>query len=536
MSFCQCIRELGAVVMAKSLSEQIAEIANKPVNEDFDIEDGERRVFEHNSENGSDISDDDEVEDESLKNAHYVEVGASKLRKSNERAELQEPKYQGTVGSRKDLFDGGSNDIPEDDMISEDEENASDAVSFRTDSEDELISEEKVEGDDDDTNAKRENLARIIQQETKSALNKLSQTAQRDAAKGYSILEQSKLFDNIIDVRIKLQKVLNAANGLPLSQDSWDEYLNKENEKLLKKNSALLETVFNQLLTFRTKFQIGDHINQEPENTETNKQKRSFDEIQEDTDKLDNELKEYRSAVLNKWSSKISTASGNVILASNKFKAINQSADVQVENQLADMSRLIKRTRLNRRNIVPLNFMKDYKDGKLEHIIDTTMPEENEDNENGDIPKNYDPRRKDNNAIDTSENPYIFDDEDFYRLLLNDLIDKKISDNNNLQNKNNIITITSRSNNKLKKNIDTKASKGRKLNFTIQEPIANYEAPINSGYKWSNEQIDEYFSGLLGQRINFDENEREGESEDFSDEEKQTEADAIKKDNIQIFG
>ena len=523
--------------MSKSLAEQIADIANKPVNRDFDIEDDERAVFGHSNadgnESGSDSGSDEEGVAADAHAEHYVDVGKSKLRAGQD--VVQDEKYEGTVGSREKLF-GDNAEAPEDDMESSEEEAE----------EDELISESESEmedgDDDDDQDARREQLAKLVQQERDYSLNKLSQTTKRDAAKGYSVMQQTKLFDGILDVRIKLQKVLNAANGMPLTQETWDSELDKENKKLLKSNRELLKGVFDQLVTFRSSFQHADHISKEEEHSETASGKRSFSELQEETEKLDGDLKTYRAAVLDKWSTKISTASGSAALQAGKFKAINQSADVQVENQLADMTRLVKRTRLNRRNIVPLNFASDYKNGKLAEFGDAQAEnDQNADEDEGDnpdIPKNYDPRRKDNHAIDTTENPYIFDDEDFYRVLLNDLIDKKISDNNNLQNNNNIITITSRSNNKLKKNIDTKASKGRKLNYTVQEPIANYEAPVDGSYKWSDEQIDEFFAGLLGQRINFDEDEdaEDAESEDLSDEEKQAEADAIKNDHIQIFG
>lgn len=531
--------------MGKSLAEQIADIANKPVNRDFDIEDDERAVFAHSnadgSDSGSDSGSDGEGAAADAHAEHYVDVGKSKLRAAQE--VVQDEKYEGTVGSREKLF-GDSGEVPEGDMESsaEEEEQEEDELISGSESEGSVVSDSEEE-EEQAQDARREQLAKLVQQERDYSLNKLSQTAKRDAAKGYSVMQQTKLFDGILDVRIKMQKVLNAANGMPLTEETWDKELDKENKKLLKQNRELLSDVFQQLVAFRSAFQHADHISQEERvPSESSAAKRSFAELQEDTSKLDSDLKTYRAAVLDKWSTKISSASGSAALQASKFKAINQSADVQVENQLADMTRLVKRTRLNRRNIVPLNFSADYKSGKLSEFPDAQGENDNngddEDDANPDIPKNYDPRRKDNHVIDTTENPYIFDDEDFYRVLLNDLIDKKISDNNNLQGGNNIMTITSRSNNKLKKNIDTKASKGRKLNYTVQEPIANYEAPVDGGYKWSDEQIDEFFAGLLGQRINFDEDEdaEDVESEELSDEEKQAEAEAIKNDHIQIFG
>ena len=528
--------------MAKSLSEQIADIANKPVNQDIDIEDDERNVFGHQDNDGSDIgSDSDDDVNSGKAQEHYIDVGKSKLRDTI-RIDLEDEegsKYKGAVGSRDALFNNGNKNIPEQDIASEEEEEEQEEedVDEEISESDSIIEDESSEEQDEDEEEneiadKREQLAKLVERERSSAMKRLSRNAQRDAAKGYSILQQARTFDSIIDVRIKLQKVLNAANALPVTEHSWEKELTDENKKLLEKNQILMKEVSKKLVNFRNIFQVKDHINVSEEDS-TNTKKRSCAE-------LDNDLRQYRIAVLKKWSSKIAAASGNALLGSGKFKAINQSAEVQVENQLADMTRLVKRTRLNRRNIVPLRFMKDLKANRLDQMQSKTANDDDmEQDETVDIPKNYDPRRKDNNAIDTSENPYIFDDEDFYRVLLNDLIDKKIADNNNntTNGGNNIITISSRSNNKLKKNIDTKASKGRKLNFTVQEPIANYEAPVNSGYKWSDEQIDEFFAGLLGQRINFDENEgNDYESEDLSDYEKQAEAQAIKDDNIQIFG
>ncbi|CAI4038160.1 hypothetical protein SMKI_04G5010 [Saccharomyces mikatae IFO 1815] len=541
--------------MGKSLADQISDIAIKPVNKDFDIEDAENTsLFQHNEKIGeSDGSDYEDANTEQTRKAHYVEVEKSTLR-AEKGLELNDPKYTGVKGSRQALYDELSDsaeddneDSQEEDEEGKDEEEEGDALSFRTDSEDEQAENEVEEADIDggemeEAQQKRDALSKLVQQETKQAINKLSQSVQRDALKGYSILQQTKLFDNIIDLRIKLQKAVIAANKLPLTAESWKEAKmenSKETKHLLNENEILFNKLFNQLINFRIKFQIDDHITQREETAKHKiSKKRSFKELYKETDSLDSELKDYRNAVLNKWSTKVSSASGNSALSSNKFKAINLPADMQVKNQLSDMSRLMKRTKLNRRNITPLYFQKDCAAGRLSELISSTVDNGVDDNENSDdgldIPKNYDPRRKDNSAIDIAENPYVFDDEDFYRVLLNDLIDKKISNAHNSESA--AITITSansRSNNKLKKNIDTKASKGRKLNYSIQDPIANYEAPITSGYKWSDDQIDEFFAGLLGQRVNFNENENE---EQYAGEENDEESEAVKNDDIQIFG
>ncbi|CCD24070.1 rRNA-processing protein BFR2 NDAI_0C04100 [Naumovozyma dairenensis CBS 421] len=553
------------------LADKIASKINRPKIQDFDIEDEEhfttsksKDVFQHKSDDGSSNSDsdiDNEGEDE-LEKAHYLEVGKSKLRADT--LELNDTKYHGAVGSRKDLF---NNEEPSRDELSEqdDEENSSDALSFKTDSEDEIMdvndngndsessnNEEEEEREDNDEELQRLRLAKLIKQETKQSMNKLSQSIQRDASKGYSITKQNKLFDNIIDLRIKLQKAVTNANKLPITKESWEQYEqdNNKSNSLLTENSNLLTKVLSQLIDFRKDIQKFDNINQnngeEHEEMKATDKKRTFKSLTNETNQLDSNLQKYRKVVLHKWSKKIDATSGNSALSSNKFKSINQPTDIQVENQLSDLTRLRKRTLLNRRNVIPLGFQSDLKANRLQYFNEMTNQEGNndkeEEDENLDIPKNYDPRRKDNNAIDTTENPYIFDDEDFYRVLLNDMVDKKIANvqNNNGSANNNsanvAVTLTSRSNNKLKKNIDTKASKGRKLNYSIQESIANYETPINNGnYKWNDDQIDEFFAGLLGQRINFNEDDEE-EEENNNDEEQQEDVEAIKNDDIQIFG
>ncbi|CAI1842529.1 hypothetical protein SEUBUCD646_0B04070 [Saccharomyces eubayanus] len=539
--------------MAKSLADKISDIAIKPVIKDYDIEDEENTSLFQHDENGaeSDLSDNEDVNSGQAKKSHYLEVEKSTLR-AEKGLELNDLKYTGVKGSRQALYDESSEseDMEKDENESGEDGEDDDALSFRTDSEDEQAEdaedeEEELDVDDDEMEEaaqKRSALSKLVQQETKQAINKLSQSVQRDATKGYSILQQTKLFDNIIDLRIKLQKAVITANKLPLTSESWKEAKmdgSKETKHLLKENEKLFNNLFNQLVNFRIKFQLGDHITQSDESKKHKlSKKRSVKELYKETDSLDSELKEYRNAVLNKWSTKVSSASGNSALSSSKFKAINQPADVQVENQLSDMSRLIKRTKLNRRNITPMYFQKDWTNGKLPELASQNVEDgddiDNNSDDGLDIPKNYDPRRKDNNSIDTSENPYVFDDEDFYRVLLNDLIDKKISNAHNSDSA--AITITtanSRSNNKLKKNIDTKASKGRKLNYSVQDPIANYEAPISSGYKWSDDQIDEFFAGLMGQRVNFNEDEEEDQ---HAGEDNDAELEAVKNDDIQIFG
>jgi protein AATF/BFR2 len=51
---------------------------------------------------------------------------------------------------------------------------------------------------------------------------------------------------------------------------------------------------------------------------------------------------------------------------------------------------------------------------------------------------------------------------------------------------------------KVKKKVDTKASKGRKLRYHVHEKLQNFMVPVPAGY-WHQDMIDELYASLLGQ-------------------------------------
>lgn len=514
----------------KSLAEQIAEL-NKPRSE-FDIEDNDLRenVFEH-----EDNSDNEAVSsDEEMKKEHYVAVNKSKLRQN----ELDlGSKYTGSVSSRKDLYDDDEEmNQEEDDQDEEDEEDESednsedDAVDLDNSDLDDIDSEdEDSEEQDSDDNTpeedeslthKRDKLKELLQQERKHIVSRLSLSASGDALKGYTVLQQHKFFDSVLDARIKLQKSIAASNILPpnaatikaeqLSTKKSDKYLSRAQDKCFD----LLDSIFALRNTLLKKDSITTSTPPKAP------KKRTLSAYLEASSQQDDLLNKYRSAVLTKWSAKIQTSSGSNALNAGKFKAINQSSEQQVANNLSDMDRLVKRTKLNRRLITPLGYAHYVKEEKKRRGESDDEDVEIEAEEDADIPKTANENKSSIAEIDE-----IFDDEDFYRVLLNDLVDKKVQSSNPTSGM--AITLASAQRlQKLKKNVDTKASKGRKLRYHIQEPIANFEAPGN-GWKWQDDQIDEFFASLLGQKVNMAED--DDEEETHSDEE-------IAADGIKLFG
>jgi protein AATF/BFR2 len=181
-------------------------------------------------------------------------------------------------------------------------------------------------------------------------------------------------------------------------------------------------------------------------------QKRTLEDGLNNLRALDAALESHRGAILTKWSRKVNASSGSSALQAAKFKSLNQTAEVQVRSMLADMDRLVKRTRLNRSNVTILG-----QDLSVGH-------------QNGS-----------NHLV---ENDHIFDDTDFYRLLLKDLVDKRMADSGAAAGLKWTAVKT-----KVKKNVDTKASKGRRLRYHVQEKIQGFDVP-RPVFTWTDDQVE----------------------------------------------
>lgn len=262
---------------------------------------------------------------------------------------------------------------------------------------------------------------------------------------------------------------------------------------------------------------------------------------------LSKKLKPYSDAVLTKWSKKVQAASGVSALNASKFSIKNTNAQVQVASHLADMDRLINRTRINRSQAKILG------EGDAEAEGDEEGKEEDDEelDEKERIKRRIAEQKKQKKLkqqqillqkqkkqqedepaastdLELKEREEIYDDTDFYRALLKDLVDRRMADSSVASSVKWTIT-KSNANGKDTKSED-KFSKDRKLKYTVQEKIQNFDAPRNT-IRWSDEQIDELFSGLFGQKIEVNENEAEDESE-----EEQGEDDYIVNDGLKIFG
>jgi protein AATF/BFR2 len=98
-----------------------------------------------------------------------------------------------------------------------------------------------------------------------------------------------------------------------------------------------------------------------------------------------------------------------------------------------------------------------------------------------------------------SEDVNIYDDADFYQLMLKELVDQRSS---SLGGPTQAATVryAAVKEAKNKKQVDTKASKGRKLRFNVHEKLQNFMAPQDRR-SWEQHAIDRFFGALFGQKM-----------------------------------
>ncbi|CAG8767245.1 17640_t:CDS:2, partial [Gigaspora rosea] len=187
-----------------------------------------------------------------------------------------------------------------------------------------------------------------------------------------------------------------------------------------------------------------------------------------DMQEIDDLFLPYRTQTIEKWSNKVQITSG--IPLNKKFKAINQSK----------------------------SHMSQESDAKTydEHL------------------SNYDTE--------------IFDDTDFYQQLLRELIESRTIDTDDPVALG-LRWATLRQTKQKKKNVDTKASKGRRLRYQVHEKLQNFMVPIPSG-TWHDDMIDELYSSLLGKKYDGLEA-GESEKKEFNDNDIEAGLDGLR-----IFG
>ena len=326
--------------------------------------------------------------------------------------------------------------------------------------------DEDSEGQDEEDESEEDESKSASDRKTETArpmMAALSNTA--DISKGVAIQKQRKSYDGLLNLRIRLQKALVAANTLP-TIDASDESSGPEAYEAAEEAAIKL---------LNTMSSLRDHLTGSSQ--AGGKRKRGWDssmssqEIWEQLQEEEQRSNKSRNDKLEKWSRKVQSVN---VTTSRGLSTRNKTLINSLQEQLeGPESRLVKRTR---------------------------------------IPRSCAPAQV---AMKVTEDADVYDDADFYQLLLKELVDQRTVDSSSAQaSAVPSVMLTAAKEAKSRKNVDRKASKGRKMRFTVHEKLQNFMAPEDRR-SWEQGAIDRFFGALFGRKLQLD----EGESgdEDMSD-------------------
>merc|ERR1712230_298134 len=261
----------------------------------------------------------------------------------------------------------------------------------------------------------------------------LSAGANADIKKGRAVKQQRQIFDRLLDARIKLQKGVTAMNSLSEAGISEDEAL------------ALWSTIDSIRCTMLSTQDM-------PTMDSKTSRKRPFtatrftplSELWQQTNDLESTINPLRRSTLDKWHAK-----------------------TQPAIDTAPRSKLFKPTQSSR--------------SRLTDVLDAYLATESS-----------------KLTASSTPAPGIFDDGPFYQSLLRDLIASRNANSANATSTSEpfLPTKLHQSGSKNKK-VDTKASKGRKVRYTVHEKLENFMAPEDRS-TWEDAARREFFASLFG--------------------------------------
>ena len=281
----------------------------------------------------------------------------------------------------------------------------------------------------------REKLKDLLTSDAAAVASTLSASANADGQKGHAVKQQYQTFDRLLDARIKLQKGLTAANSVSLTTTPDQEIV-----------SAAQSAEAAALKLFSTIESLRHDISEAALDPTSKKRKRQPAPTQATPthalwtrlSALEDQSLPHRRSILNKWSSKTRAAN----------------------NISAPRSQLDRNTHQD----------------TMTSILDAQLVSSNQQDQ------------------PNPSGPY--DDTPFYQSLLRDLIASRASIS---QSQNTIpdIPLLPAAPKQHRKGVDPKASKGRKVRYTVHEKLQNFMAEEERG-TWTDGARREFFASLFG--------------------------------------
>lgn len=536
----------------KSISDKISELlVPKPLlDPEVDSDDETTAKTRH-----YDDGDDDDLE-------ANIDQRLSAIRKGNVKLLHDvDPKYSGRVASRKDFESSDSGEGDDDDVAgryedSSDDENAVAEFSMRlkqindsddeaeddengqnadalNDSDDEADSAQEDEsfheledsdiadddndehGEEADSNTDEDESdydgggggGEIIVTETERDAESSSASVSLKPAnvdqniqKGLCVQNQLQLWEKLLEVRIHSQKILLKANSLP--QHTQMESFIQHDEKfsaMVEKTSENVEKLLKKMCEMQTLL-----VGQYPETADlvgNAKKKRKSEQqstnsegppskLSKLSDNLSNnfsDYRDYRDSVLLKWydRTKVLTPGSK----ESKHKAAGSFNILQtIQGVLANRDDLLKKTQLHKGGY---DIIGQPKLDVVAEVDPEYVPTVYEANHGG---------QEDPSVASQLYSTEIYDDTDFYHTQLRELIEFKANTAQNPSEMTKQFIELQKLRKKIKKVVDTRASKGRKIRYVVHNKMVNFMAQ-NDTTEWTNDAKSELYSSLFGARM-----------------------------------
>ncbi|XP_058066439.1 protein Aatf [Anopheles bellator] len=491
-------------------------MAKKPIT----LSDKISKLFIPDAGSGSDESGDEAApkfsEFDEVPDGPERSSALSEIRKRNIKfLEDIDQKYEGAISSRKEAFgeegasdeDGGddfdedSDDDDFDDGEVDDEsvaptkEKRKSILFIKQPSSDEQGSDESDGDEESESNSEEHTEESHDEDETVHGYTQpkepseqrtkliTDENRQEAIGKGLAVQNQLKLWERMLEMRIKVQPCLVSANSLPAGvsfekfctdSDQFRKKANQATKSITEALDALLslqEKLFEGFAETKNLLKSGSKRKSSSSTGSSNAKRATMQEYEKCIASRTNDMAEYRNSVLLKWHDRTKIA------ASVRNQKQSVSVLKKIEDSLINREELVRKTQLYRGGHKLL--------GRLEEI------------------KTVETKSAQGNATlpDQAETPVydgeIYDDSDFYHQLLRELIEYKTNTTDSPQEIANKLVELQKLRSKMKKNVDTRATKGRKIRYVVHNKLVNFMAPVPD-YEWTDEAKDELFGSLFG--------------------------------------
>ncbi|KAM3346976.1 hypothetical protein ACQJBY_021141 [Aegilops geniculata] len=335
-------------------------------------------------------------------------------------------------------------DVDVQDSSTSDEEEDDDEESLHEEEDDDEESlhddEDDDEEEDDGEMGELEQQYRTLQANQQSILQTLKQHRDDDVSRGQAVKNQKALWDKTLEMRFLLQKAFSTSNKLP--KDPFKSRFCSHYQEIEQAYVDLLDS---------SKQTLGCMLELQKALLEQNQAAKGVNDTLPDSNgesdewlqvqKLHTRITPFRNTEIDKWQRKTQVTTGAAALK-GKLHAFNQNISDQVAGYMRDPSRMINRMHLRKSDVGVF--------GESAAEPATTVE-----------------------GKDVEGDPELIDDSEFYHQLLKEFLES--CDNGASES---AFYALRKKQHKKRKLVDRRASKSRKIRYSVHEKIANFMAPV----------------------------------------------------------